>query len=179
MHWFFFQVKTHSLFYLYCYLILLVTKTEERLVWFTSRCHSFIKGAPWSFGDILIRSESSSQSLHFHDSINTLTLNNNTILHCLTLSTCGGPCHLSSFNQYSGDLIFLWEQLVYSVMGKNCCISSPKLHSAPLTIVQAKFCYNIFSMEYIIQPITTEHCSIHDIQNKIGYLQRKCRWATF
>ena len=29
---------------------------------------------------------------------------------------CGGPCHLSSFKQYSGELISLWEQLVYSVM---------------------------------------------------------------
>ena len=30
----------------------------------------------------------------------------------------GGPCHLSGFKQCSGDLIFLWEQLVYSLMEK-------------------------------------------------------------
>ena len=31
---------------------------------------------------------------------------------------CGGPCHLSSFQQCSGDLIEnIWEQLVYSLMG--------------------------------------------------------------
>lgn len=33
------------------------------------------------------------------------------------------PCHLSSFEQSSGDLIFLWEELVYSVMEKNIYIS--------------------------------------------------------
>ena len=31
---------------------------------------------------------------------------------------CGGPGHLSSFEQCSGDLISLWGQLVYSVMEK-------------------------------------------------------------
>ena len=53
---------------------------------------------------------------------------------------CGGPCHLSSFKQCSGDLIFLWEQLVYSLLETiNMYLyeiwvwfSSPKLHSAPL-----------------------------------------------
>ena len=30
----------------------------------------------------------------------------------------GGPCHLISFSQCSGDLIFLREQLVYSAMEK-------------------------------------------------------------
>ena len=60
------------------------------------------------------------------------------------------PCHLSSFQRCSGYLIFLWEQLVYSVVENknknlglyhsliNVCnvkilISSPKLHIAPLT----------------------------------------------
>ena len=42
----------------------------------------------------------------------------NTISFCLTLLKCGGPCHLSSFKQCSGDLIFLQEQFVHSVMGK-------------------------------------------------------------
>ena len=32
---------------------------------------------------------------------------------------CGGPCHLSSFKQCSGDFIFLREQLVYSGMERN------------------------------------------------------------
>ena len=62
-----------------------------------------------------------------------------------------GPCHLSSLKQCSGDLIFLWGQLVYLVMKKInisefCIVTllmsqilqmwvwlySPKLHSAPL-----------------------------------------------
>ena len=30
----------------------------------------------------------------------------------------GGPCHLSSFTQCSGDQIFLSEQLVYQVIEK-------------------------------------------------------------
>ena len=36
----------------------------------------------------------------------------------LFLFICGGPRHLSSFKQCSGDLIFLWKQLVCSVMEK-------------------------------------------------------------
>ena len=32
--------------------------------------------------------------------------------------TCGGPCHLSNLKQCSGDVIFLWDQLVYSLTGK-------------------------------------------------------------
>ena len=36
----------------------------------------------------------------------------------LTLFICGGPCHLlSGFQQWPGDLIFLWEQLVSSLIG--------------------------------------------------------------
>ena len=47
--------------------------------------------------------------------INKLTSKDNTISYCFTLFTCGGPCRLSSFKQCSGDLIFLWELLVYSL----------------------------------------------------------------
>ena len=36
--------------------------------------------------------------------------------YCFTLFICGGPCHLSSFKERSGDLIFLSEKLVHSVM---------------------------------------------------------------
>ena len=47
-------------------------------------------------------------------------LNKQTLISLwVTLFLCGGPCHLSSYQQCSGDLIFLWEQLVYSVMEKN------------------------------------------------------------
>ena len=35
-----------------------------------------------------------------------------TVSYCFALFTCGGPCRLSSFKQFSGDL----KQLVYSVM---------------------------------------------------------------
>ena len=132
------------------------------------------------YRDILIRWESSSQSLHFSWLRNQTDLKeqgNSTLLNFIYMWRTLPP--FFSFNHCSGDLIVLWEQLVYSVMGEIVCISSPKLHSAPLYIVWAKFCYNIFSMEYIIQPITTEHCSFQDIQNKIGYLQWKCRWAPF
>ena len=52
-----------------------------------------------------------------------LTLKNNTASYCFALFTCGGPCHLSSFPQCSGDLIFLWEQLVYSGTDKINVIS--------------------------------------------------------
>ena len=55
-------------------------------------------------------------SLHFSDWINKLTLKDNTILCCFTLLICDGLCHLSSVKRCSGDLIFLWKQLVYSVM---------------------------------------------------------------
>ena len=52
-------------------------------------------------------------TLCFHDWIK-LTLKDHTFM----LFMCGGPCHVSSFTQCSGDLTFLWEQLVYSVMEK-------------------------------------------------------------
>ena len=62
------------------------------------------------------------QTLCFHDRINKwankLTLKDKRVSNCFTLFICGGPCHLLSFKQYSGDLISLWEQLVYSVMEK-------------------------------------------------------------
>ena len=46
----------------------------------------------------------------------------NTISYCFTLFICGGPCHLSSFKHCCVDLLFLWEQLVYSVIEKiNIC----------------------------------------------------------
>ena len=55
---------------------------------------------------------------------------------------CDGPCHLSIFKQCSGGLIFICEQLVYSVMEKNKDLlvdlidivkfTGPKLHSATL-----------------------------------------------
>ena len=34
-------------------------------------------------------------------------LKDNTISYCFSLYICGGPCHLSSFKQCSGDRIFL------------------------------------------------------------------------
>ena len=45
-----------------------------------------------------------------------LTLMDKTITYCFALFIFGGPCHLSSFTQCFGDLIFVREQLVYSVM---------------------------------------------------------------
>ena len=57
----------------------------------------------------------------FHDCIHRrkkLTLKDTATSHCFTLFIRGGPCHLSSFKQSSGDLIFLWERLDYSVMEK-------------------------------------------------------------
>ena len=51
--------------------------------------------------------------------INKLTLKDDAVLYRFALFTCGGPCHLSSFKQCSEDLVYLWEQLVYSVIGIN------------------------------------------------------------
>ena len=48
----------------------------------------------------------------------------NTVSYCFTLFICGGPCHLSSFKQCSGDLTYIWEQLDYSVMENVCIITS-------------------------------------------------------
>ena len=50
---------------------------------------------------------------------NKLTLEDNTVSYHFTLFICGGPCHLSSFKLRSGDLVFLWEWLVYSSYGAN------------------------------------------------------------
>ena len=49
--------------------------------------------------------------------MNKPTLKDDTISHSFTLFICGGPCHPSS-NSVPWDLIFLGEQLVYSVMAK-------------------------------------------------------------
>ena len=46
-----------------------------------------------------------------------MTLKDNTISNCFTLFICGRPCHLSSHKDCFGNFIFIWEQLVYSVMG--------------------------------------------------------------
>ena len=58
----------------------------------------------------------------------------------------GGPCHLCKFTQGSGDLIFLWGQLVHSdvenIISELVWISAPQLHSAPLineTYIQMLF----------------------------------------
>ena len=90
-----------------------------------------------------------------------LTLKGNAISSCFTLFICGGPCHLSSFDQCSGDQIFLLGQLVYSVTEKNyiwVCImtslmleifksrvwiSSPNLHNVPLS----KLCFPTVGFE--------------------------------
>ena len=59
--------------------------------------------------------------LHFHgwiNCVNKLTLNDGAVSYIFTLFIRGGPCHVSSFKQCSGDLIILWEQLVYSFV---CC----------------------------------------------------------
>ena len=56
------------------------------------------------------------KSLCFHN------LNKQTDLrgqHTYIVFTFGGPCHRSSFEQCSGDLLFSDKQLVYSVMEKN------------------------------------------------------------
>ena len=77
-----------------------------------------------------------------------MTSKHNTISYRSTLFICGRPCHVFSFTQSSGDIIFLWEHLVYSVMGhiNIVCIvisvilyvikswvwiSSPKLYTTP------------------------------------------------
>ena len=44
---------------------------------------------------------------------NKLTFKDNTVTCCFTLFTCGGPCHLSSFQECSGVLISLLELLVF------------------------------------------------------------------
>ena len=51
--------------------------------------------------------------------MNKLTLKDKTVSYYFTVFICGGPCHLSSLKQCSGDLIYSREQLVYSVMEKN------------------------------------------------------------
>ena len=50
------------------------------------------------------------QTLSFHDWIswiNKLTLKDKTVSYCLTLLISGRPCHLSSINQCSWDILFI------------------------------------------------------------------------
>ena len=86
--------------YFYC----ITNRTHVSLLWKTKQRMEkkiiILKGALCSFGqDILIGRER--------------PLKDNAVSCCFPLFICGGPCHLSSFRQCSGDVIFLWEQLVY------------------------------------------------------------------
>ena len=56
----------------------------------------------------------------------------------------GGPCHLNRLKWCSGDIIFLWEQLVYSVMEKNkyfqvCFFNYYLMHDVNIKIDQFEF----------------------------------------
>ena len=115
----------------------LLNQNESSLMWFvtvwmkthhdSSRTKLMLKEhyvvLGWSYYFFFFMPEQTKQtnSLCFHDWINKLTLKDNTILYSFiyTLFICGGPCHLSSFIECSGDLIFHWEQLVYSVLEKS------------------------------------------------------------
>ena len=50
--------------------------------------------------------------------MNKLTLKDNTISHCFTLFIFGGPCHLSSFRQCYGNIIFPQKSFFYALMEK-------------------------------------------------------------
>ena len=74
-----------------------------------------IKGALCNFGqDILMERKCLNKLnnttlvafLSEQTEINKLTLKDNTVSYCFTSFKCGGPCHLSSFTQCSGNLIF-------------------------------------------------------------------------
>ena len=76
-----------------------------------------IKGALCSFGEETV--------IVSHDWVNKLNMRKeNMISYCLTLFTCGGPCHLSNLRQSSWDLIFPQEQLVYSATETSSVITS-------------------------------------------------------
>ena len=147
------------------------------------------KGALCCFWEeILIRREVSStpdlfmpkqtkQTPFFHDWINKVTLNDNTLSFCFTLFICGGPCHLVSnsvlgtlfssdnslFIQLSKIEIFLslYHYLIniVNILKFGVWISSPKLHSAPL--ITNKFnkwfdlsvWFQLFKCEYFLLPI--------------------------
>ena len=96
-----------------------------RYLWtYTLKLHRVVLGRPFFPRDRL--------TCFFHAEtnwINKLILKDSIISYCLTLFIFSRPCHISCFKQCSGDLIFLWEQLDYSVMEKNkyfwvCIISS-------------------------------------------------------
>ena len=85
---------------------------------FLGKKFNFIFFIDWFFMD---KQTKSPNSLRFHDWINwinKLTLKDDTVSYGMTLFICGGPCLLSSIRLSSGDLIFLWEQLAYSVTEK-------------------------------------------------------------
>ena len=118
----------------------------------------------------------------FHELINSiiinLTIKDISVSNSFTLFKCGGPCHLSSFKQCCGDLIFLREQLVYSVMGKNIFLRlyhyfinnvnikkkktlhfSPNLHSAPLDCIHSEI-NDSLRQRFLSKTIWPHHANI-------------------
>ena len=97
----------------------------------------------------------------------------------MTVVICGGPCHFSSFKQCSREVIFHWEQLVYSVMRKIIIflslyyylinivivkilskISSPKQYSAPfkmpvLVVTNTKLSWAHIRHKYCVFVVTS------------------------
>ena len=82
--------------------------------------------------------------------LNKLTLKDNKISYCFMLFIFGGPCHLSSvlgtifssenrfFSQLWNSIIFLSYYYPINIVNIKilclCAVSSPKLHTAPLSI---------------------------------------------
>ena len=66
-----------------------------------------------------------------------------------TLFLCGGPCHLFSFKQGSGDLIFLWEECVIQLW-KTCFLLYPHIVNIKIQSL------NIFSKNYTVPLLRLE-----------------------
>ena len=99
--------------------------------------------------------------------INKLSSKAKTITFCFTLFICGGPCHLSCIKQCTGDLIFLSEQLVYSIMGKKMSLS---LYYYLINIVNI----TILSLNDI-EPLSSWLASIQTNKSHCCVLFRSCR----
>ena len=100
-------------------------------------------------------------------------LNKQTNSQCFTLIICGGPCHLSSFKQCSGDFIF--QQLVYSVTEKIkyiwVCIFTSLIYFAILKVLSLNFFFKTTKCPFniTIRLLTVQNTQTQTLSNMLYY----------
>ena len=122
--------------------------------------HFILKGALCSFlEEMFIRREKKNVMLNpfvFMTDKNTqssVCFKDNAVSYCFNLLVCGGPCHLSSFKQCSGDLILLWEQLVYLSRGVSLCYYLINIVNITVSFSTTTYCPFLIQAKQVVPDI--------------------------